>query len=216
MNASNNTTIDWSNPNVLYQIMNDIKNPIEKIMETSKRNMEKGGFQDEVIFSSSKQIKDVIEQILEEIQSKSVNLTVKQAPEIFFIYQSNKNVQKMCTNELVPEKITKTDQDWLLNLEKEIYSSFTQNDINIYDLSYKMAVSERQLYRKITNLIYLTPNKYIRVLRLHKAKQIIENYIQHSISQIAYAVGYNDVHYFSKLFLEQYEITPRELIATLK
>ena len=216
MNASNNTTIDWSNPNVLYQIMNDIKNPIEKIMETSKRNMEKGGLQDEVIFSSSKQIKDVIEQILEEIQSKSVNLTVKQAPEIFFIYESNKNVQKMCTNELVPEKITKTDQDWLLNLEKEIYSSITQNDINIYDLSYKMAVSERQLYRKITNLIYLTPNKYIRVLRLHKAKQIIENYIQHSISQIAYAVGYNDVHYFSKLFLEQYEITPRELIATLK
>ena len=216
MNASNNTTIDWSNPNVLYQIMNDIKNPIEKILETSKRNMEKGGFQDEVIFSSSKQIKDVIEQILEEIQSKSVNLTVKQTPEIFFIYESNKNVQKMCTNELVPEKITKTDQDWLLNLEKEIYSSITQNDINIYDLSYKMAVSERQLYRKITNLIYLTPNKYIRVLRLHKAKQIIENYIQHSISQIAYAVGYNDVHYFSKLFLEQYEITPRELIATLK
>ena len=216
MNASNNTTIDWSNPNVLYQIMNDIKNPIEKIMENSKRNMEKGGFQDEVIFSSSKQIKDVIEQILVEIQSKSVNLTVKQTPEIFFIYESNKNVQKMCTNELVPEKITKTDQDWLLNLEKEIYSSITQNDINIYDLSYKMAVSERQLYRKITNLIYLTPNKYIRVLRLHKAKQIIENYIQHSISQIAYAVGYNDVHYFSKLFLEQYEITPRELIATLK
>lgn len=216
MSSSKNTTIDWSNPNVLYQIMNDIKNPIEKIMETSKRNMEKGGFQDEVIFSSSKQIKDVIEQILEEIQSKSVNLTVKQTPEIFFIYESNKNVQKMCTNELVPEKITKTDQDWLLNLEKEIYSSFTQNDINIYDLSYKMAVSERQLYRKITNLIYLTPNKYIRVLRLHKAKQIIENYIQHSISQIAYAVGYNDVHYFSKLFLEQYEITPRELIATLK
>lgn len=216
MSSSKNTTIDWSNPNVLYQIMNDIKNPIEKIMETSKRNMEKGGFQDEVIFSSSKQIKDVIEQILEEIQSKSVNLTVKQTPEIFFIYESNKKVQKMCTNELVPEKITKTDQDWLLNLEKEIYSSIKQNDINIYDLSYKMAVSERQLYRKITNLIYLTPNKYIRVLRLHKAKQIIENYIQHSISQIAYAVGYNDVHYFSKLFLEQYEITPRELIATLK
>lgn len=216
MSSSKNTTIDWSNPNVLYQIMNDIKNPIEKIMETSKRNMEKGGFQDEVIFSSSKQIKDVIEQILEEIQSKSVNLTVKQTPEIFFIYEANKNVQKMCTNELVPEKITKTDQDWLLNLEKEIYSSIKQNDINIYDLSYKMAVSERQLYRKITNLIYLTPNKYIRVLRLHKAKQIIENYIQHSISQIAYAVGYNDVHYFSKLFLEQYEITPRELIATLK
>lgn len=216
MNASKNTIIDWSNPNVLYQIIDDIKNPLEKIMETSKRNMENGGFQNEVIFSSSTQINEVIEQILEEIKSKSVNLTVKQTPEIFLIYESNKNVQKMCAKELVPERITKPDQDWLLNLEKEIYSSITQNDINIYDLSYKMAVSERQLYRKITSLIHLTPNKYIRILRLHKAKEIIENYIQHSISQIAYAVGYSDVHYFSKLFVEQYEITPRELVASLR
>lgn len=42
---------------------------------------------------------------------------------------------------------------------------------------------------------------------------IKENYI---ICDEYDAVGYNDVHYFSKLFLEQYEITPRELIATLK
>lgn len=216
MNTARTTTIDWSNPNVLHQIMCDIKNPLDKIIETSQRNMNEGDFQNEVIFKSSKQINDVIEHILEEIKSKSVNLTVKQTPEIFEIYESNKNVQEMCANVLVPEKITKPDQNWLLNLEKEIYSSIIQNDINIYDLSYKMAVSERQLYRKTTGLIHLTPNKYIKVLRLHKAKQIIENYIQHSISQIAYAVGYNDVHYFSKLFQEQYDITPKELVASLR
>lgn len=216
MNTLNNTTIDWSNPNVLDQIMKDIKSPLEKIIETSKNNMELGGFQYEVIFKSSKQINDVIEHILEEIKSKSVNLTVKQKPDIFEIYDSNKNVQDMCANTLVPEKITLPDQNWLLNLEKEIYSSINQNDINIYELSYKMAVSERQLYRKTTNLIHLTPNKYIRILRLHKAKEIIENYIQHSISQIAYAVGYNDVHYFSKLFQEQYDVSPKELVASLR
>lgn len=159
MNTLSSTTIDWSNPNVLDQIMKDIKNPLEKIIETSKNNMELGGFQYEVIFKSSKQINDVIEHILEEIKSKSVNLTVKQKPDIFEIYDSNKNVQDMCANTLVPEKITLPDQNWLLNLEKEIYSSINQNDINIYELSYKMAVSERQLYRKTTNLIHLTPNK---------------------------------------------------------
>jgi AraC-like DNA-binding protein len=79
-----------------------------------------------------------------------------------------------------------------------------------------MAVSERQLHRKIVNLVCLTPNKYIRILRLHKAKQMIDNYIQRSISQIAYAVGYNDVHYFSTLFLSQYNVSPKDLLNSMR
>ena len=45
---------------------------------------------------------------------------------------------------------------------------------------------------------------------------MIDDYIQKSISQIAYAVGYNDVHYFSRLFADQYNITPKELINSLE
>lgn len=209
-------SIDWTNPNVLSQIMENIKNPLSKIMENSKSNGNVLDLQNEVIFSSSKQIHDVIEHILEEIKSKSVSLSVKQNPDIFEIYDTNKNVQTICSEKIIPSKITKTDQDWLINLETEVYRSIKQNDISIYDLSYKLAVSERQLYRKTTDLIHLTPNKYIRVLRLHKAKEMIENYVQHSISQLSYAIGYNDVHYFSKLFFDQYNVTPRDMISSLK
>ena len=209
-------SIDWAQPNVLDQIMENIKNPLSKIIETSQNNVSIEGNQYEVIFSNSKQIHDVIEHILKEIKTKSVSLKVQQNPEIFEIYKSNEKVQKMCAGEITPQKITKPDQEWLMSLEKEIYGSITQNDINIYDLSYKMAVSERQLYRKITSLTHLTPNKYIRILRMHRAKEMIENYIQHSISQLAYSVGYNDVHYFSRLFCEQYDVTPKDLISSLK
>ena len=56
------------------------------------------------LFSIDKQIKDVIEQILEEIQSKSVNFN-SQASTNIFILKSNKNVQRKCAiNELVPKK----------------------------------------------------------------------------------------------------------------
>ncbi len=216
MKTNESIMIDWKNPNVLGEIMLNIKDPLEKIIENSKQNIDSGLGNYEVIFNSSKQINDVIENILEEIKSKSVNLTIKERPDFFEIYESNTNVQKMCSNTINPDKITRSDHNWLLNLEKEVYTSISQSDINIYELSYKMAVSERQFYRKITNLLYLTPNKYIRILRLHKAKQIIDNYIHHSISQIAYSVGYNDVHYFSKLFYEQYKISPKELIATIQ
>lgn len=216
MNAQSRELIDWSNPDILNQIVQNIKNPLEKIIETNKRNKDSGGLQYEVIFSSSKQISDIMENLLNEIKAKSVTLTIQENPDIFDIYLTNQNVQKMCSSELIAEKVNKVDVDWLMNLEKEIYQSITKNDINICDLSYRMAVSERQLHRKIDSILHLTPNKYIRILRLHKAKNMIDNYIQNSISQLAYAVGYNDVHYFSKLFFFQYNISPKELINSLK
>lgn len=210
------TTIDWSSPDILSQIVQNIKNPLDSIIAANKPSTTGHKTQNDIIFSSSKQINDLINEILDEIKSKSVSLTIKERPEIFDIYESNKNVQELCVKKINPQKVTKLDQDWLLNLEKEIYNSISQNDMNLYELSYKMAVSEIQLHRKIANLVYLTPNKYIRILRLHKAKYLIDNYIQNSISQIAYSVGYNDVHYFSKLFSYQYDISPKELINSLR
>ncbi len=210
------TTIDWSSSDILNQIVENIKNPLDTIITASKPNVVDGKVQNEIIFSSTKQISDLIEEIVNEIKTKTVSLTIQERPDFFEIYESNKNVQDLCANKLNPQKVTRMDQNWLINLEKEIYSSITQNDLNLYELSYKMAVSERQLYRKVTSLVHLTPNKYIRILRLHKAKQLIDNYVQNSISQVAYSVGYNDVHYFSKLFSDQYDITPKELINSLR
>ncbi|MFZ4931652.1 helix-turn-helix transcriptional regulator [Chryseobacterium sp. Mn2064] len=217
MNAAKRLTIDWSSPDALEQIIQNIKNPLENIISVSRSTaLHHKDKKDEIIFSSSKEISDIIEEIIVKAKAKTLNLTFRGRPEIFDIYESNENVRDLCSDEINPQKITKTDQDWLINLEKEIYGSITQNELSLYDLSYKMAVSERQLHRKIAGLVYLTPNKYIRVLRLHKAKILIDNYIQKSISQIAYAVGYNDVHYFSRLFADQYNITPKELINSLE
>lgn len=210
-------SIDWSSPDILEQIIQNIKNPLENIITVSKSTaLHHKDKKDEIIFSSSKEISDIIEEIMLRTKAKTLNLTFRSRPEIFDIYESNGNVRDLCSEHINPQKIAKIDQDWLINLEKEIYGSLTQNELNLYELSYKMAVSERQLHRKVGNLVYLTPNKYIRVLRLHKAKQMIDNYIQKSISQIAYAVGYNDVHYFSRLFADQYDITPKELINSLE
>lgn len=209
------TAIDWSSPDILNHLFLHIKSPLDSIITASSPNTTENGIKNEIIFSSSNEINDLIEEILNEIKSKSVSLTIQSRPDIFDIYESNKNVQDLCSNKITPEKVTKKDQNWLINLEKEIYKSISKNDLDICDLSYKMAVSERQLHRKIANLVYLTPNKYIRILRLHKAKQLIDNYIQDSISQVSYSVGYNDSHYFSKLFSDQYDISPKALINSL-
>lgn len=217
MDTRKNIAIDWSSPDVLEQIVQTIKNPLENIISASQNSsMEHKNVVDEIIFSSSKEISDIVEEIMRKAKSKSLNITFQDRPEIFEIYEENQNVREMCTDEIKPQKITQIDQEWLMSLEKEIYSCITKDYLSLYDLAFRMAVSERQLHRKIANLVCLTPNKYIRILRLHKAKQMIDNYIQSSISQIAYSVGYNDVHYFSTLFMCQYNVSPKDLIKTLR
>lgn len=217
MNPIKNIAINWSSPDILEQIVQNIKSPLANIITANQNsNLESKDRIDEIIFNSSKEISDIVEEIMMKARSKSLNLTFQGRPEIFEIYETNETVREMCTDEIKPQKITKQDQDWLMNLEKEIYGSISEDYLNLYELSYKMAVSERQLHRKIVNLVYLTPNKYIRILRLHKAKQMIDNYIQRSISQISYAVGYNDVHYFSTLFSCQYKVSPKDLLNSLR
>lgn len=209
--------IDWSSSDVLEQLVQHIKSPLENIVKASKQNAVYDKDQiEEIIFSSSKEISDIVEEILLKSKEKSLSVAYHNRPEIFDIYESNENVRNMCSAEVSPRKVAKVDQDWLVNLEKEVYGNIKQDYLDLCELSYKMAISERQLHRKIFNLVSLTPNKYIRILRLHKAKQMIDNYVQHSVPQIAYAVGYSDVHYFSKLFVSQYSVSPRQLLCSLR
>ena len=217
MSTKENTTINWSAPNLLEQLVQTIKNPLESIIAAGKNNDDYDKSKiEEIIFSNSKEISDIVEEIMAKAQTKSLNLTYQSRPEIFGIYESNENVRNLCVEEITPHKVTKVDQEWLMSLEKEVYDNIADNFLDLCELSYKMAVSERQLHRKTLNLVALTPNKYIRILRLHKAKQMIDNFVEHSVPQIAYAVGYNDVHYFSKLFVSQYSVSPKDLLGSLR
>jgi len=214
MNLNNKNNIDRSSSDVLMRLINEIKAPLDSIIEANEKlsNSNITTTKDStsnIIFSSSQEIANLIEEV---VRISNENKVVEKVPLIYEIYYTNERVQSMCTQEINPNKISKQDSLWLMNLENEVYNNIKHKDLNLYDLSYKMAVSERQLHRKIKSLLHLTPNKYIRVLRLHKAKQFIDDYIYDTISQISYAVGYYDTHYFSKLFKEQYSMYPKELL----
>lgn len=217
MNQAESVLIDWDAPNLLEQLVHNIKAPLENIAAAGRNSEEyKKDKIEEIIFSSTEEIRDIIEAIVAKNKIRSLDLSHEIRPDIFQIYESNEHVRQMCTDALIPQKVTKVDQVWLMSLEKEVYENLSNDFLNLYELSFKMAVSERQLYRRILSLVALTPNKYIRILRLHKAKQMIDNFVEHSIPQIAYAVGYSDVHYFSKLFASQYSVSPKKLVGSLR
>ncbi|MFV0247936.1 MAG: helix-turn-helix domain-containing protein [Tenacibaculum sp.] len=210
--------INGSSTDVLIQLIKNIETPLASIIEANKKFSTLNTVNalnslsakpNEVILSSSQEITKLIEEV---VKLASGNKVAERVPLIYKIYHSNEQVKSMCNDKINPQKISKQDASWLLNLEEKVYKNIEHKDLNLYDLSYKLAVSERQLHRKIKSLLHLTPNKYIRVLCLHKAKQYIDNYLYDTISQISYAVGYYDTHYFSKLFKQQYNVYPKELL----
>jgi AraC-like DNA-binding protein len=133
-------------------------------------------------------------------------------PIIYDIYLTEEKVKKNCNIRINTEKISDLDENWLLEFENYINKNIALNNLCLDDISLGLSTSERQVYRKIKKLLNITPNKYVRILKLHKAKQIIEDYTYDNVSQISYAIGFNDVHYFSQLFCNQYGVTPRLML----
>ncbi len=219
---TNKQTINWNSSDVLMQIAYSIQNSLNPIIEANKRIIKKKLTSDsqrnpnEIIFSNSQEIADLIKEVLKVARSKSISISSKTEPIIFEIYNSNQHIKFICGKKINLETLFKSDIDWLLIFEEEIFKRIKDSQLNLFDLSYYMATSERQLHRKIKSLLCITPNKYIRILKLHKAKKLLDNYTFDTVSEVSYAVGYNDTHYFSKLFYQQYNITPKELIVSLR
>jgi AraC-like DNA-binding protein len=211
--------INWDSQDVLLQLVDNIQSPLMVIINSSNKreeNRKSTRLQkktNEIILTSSKQIADIIEELVTKIENKRIEIIKKiKQPRFFNIVKNNKRIQTICCKHKSLDRISKTDQEWLLQFEEEVIGKMDDAQRNLFDLSYTLAVSERQLHRKIKELLGITPNKYIRIIKLAEAKKMLENYTYDMISEVSYAVGYNDAYYFSKLFTDIYDITPAEIL----
>ncbi len=74
-------------------------------------------------------------------------------------------------------------------------------------LSRQAAMSSSQLHRKLVALTGLSPNRFIRRVRLSKAKILLLE-SEESVNAIAYDTGFTDPDYFSRLFKQETGLTP--------
>ncbi len=206
---------DRNSLGIILQMVQNIEVPLTTLIEETYRinhlqrinSLQKDS--KEILFSNTQEIKQLIDEVLAHIKS---NQELALQPTIFKVFDSNERVRSMCGKGIDARRISKLDIAWLVDLEKEVYKNIDRQEIHLSDLAFSLAVSKRQLNRKVHSLLYLTPNKYIRILKLNKAKQLIDAFTCDRVSDISYAVGYSDTHYFSKLFQQQYGVTPKELL----
>ena len=100
-----------------------------------------------------------------------------------------------------------TDWSFLQKLKECLDKHLDHTDFDQELLSREMGMSRTSLFRKIKKLTQLNPSAFIRSHRLEKAYGMIKQE-ELSISEIAFATGFNDLAYFSKCFKETYGMTP--------
>lgn len=88
-------------------------------------------------------------------------------------------------------------------------------EFDLETLSRKLAVSRRQLFRKLRAAAGCSPNTFIRTLRLQRAAQLLTE-SQMTVTEITYAVGFSDLKYFRTIFREYYGVSPGEYLKRSK
>lgn len=100
------------------------------------------------------------------------------------------------------------DLNWLTQLNAEIDQELSNPDFILEDLVKPLAISPAQLYRRVVKLTGKSPRQYIRHKRMLRAQELLERGVYPTVAEVAWAVGYRHVNYFSKVYEKEFGKRP--------
>lgn len=103
------------------------------------------------------------------------------------------------------------DQEFMDNLIQLIEKNLDNPDLNISMLCKELALSRTLLYNKITQLTSISPNEFIRTIRLKTAANLLISG-KHSVTEVSTMVGIDNPKYFSRIFKEYYHVSPKNYL----
>ena len=115
------------------------------------------------------------------------------------------------TNVPLPEK----ENEFLQRAKEVVEAEMNDANFNLSIFSDRMHRCERQLQRKFKSILGMTPMEYVRVMRLKRAVQLLEQQAG-NISEIAFKVGFRNPRHFTNAFRRLYNVSPKEYMKTTK
>src|SRR5690606_1695912 len=92
---------------------------------------------------------------------------------------------------------------------KVVHENLDNPEYSVEKFSADMLMDRTGLYRKLMALTGQSPTNFIRTIRLNKAAELLKEK-QLPVSEIAGAVGFNSLSYFSKCFHEKFGKAPSQ------
>ncbi|KAA6331013.1 hypothetical protein EZS27_020349, partial [termite gut metagenome] len=101
------------------------------------------------------------------------------------------------------------DQKLYENIINIINENISNSNLNAEFLAERVGMSRVHIHRKLKELTNQSARDFIRSIRLKQAANLLSN-PELTISEIAYAIGYNNLSHFSNTFREFYGMSPSE------
>ena len=118
-----------------------------------------------------------------------------------------KDAKKAGRNPSIP-LVNSLENTFVIKVRKAIEAHLDSPDFDVEKLCRHLAMSHSQVHRKLSALTGLSATHFIRYVRLVKAKEMI-NSSGYSIAAIAMDCGFNDPAYFSRVFKQEFGVTPQ-------
>lgn len=103
--------------------------------------------------------------------------------------------------------INKEEEELVSKLMKAIEKNMDNTDYTVDQLASDVALSRSNLYRRTQSMLGITPNDFLRNVRLKHAAHLLSN-TDMPINQIALSVGFQSPRYFSQYFNKMFGVTP--------
>ncbi len=107
--------------------------------------------------------------------------------------------------------LTKADEEFIWKLNDIIQANLHNPEFSMEDMADALKMSRSSFYRKIKGVLDLSPNEYLRLERLKQVAQLLKEG-KSRVNEICYTVGFNSPSYFSKCFLKQFGVLPKDFI----
>lgn len=103
--------------------------------------------------------------------------------------------------------VKSADDKLIEKLNAKIKERIGDSSLSIEELSAECGISRVHLHRKLKELYQQSPSVYLRNIRLEHAAYLLRTK-NISISEVAFAVGFNSQQYFTNCFKETYGVSP--------
>lgn len=159
---------------------------------------------------------------------------LKSTADVFLTKPFNHEVVKETVHQLISERkklharysqelilkpvdivINSVEEKFIKKLQTILDKNLSDSEYTAESFASEIGMSRMQLHRKLKSLLGVSATEFLRNERLKVAGELLRK-SNGNISDIAYAVGFNDLSYFSKCFKEMYHCTPSEYIEKIE
>ena len=104
-------------------------------------------------------------------------------------------------------ELSKEDERFCRKLERIVSTRLRNPNLNIDIIAAQFGIGRTNFYRKVRELMGVSPNDYLRKCRMERAAELLRT-TEQPVSDVCAQVGMPDAQYFSRVFKTHFGVTP--------